>query len=573
MEESKATTATGVNDAPEIANSQGTIQAADPSEGATPNVLTGTAGASTAAGAATAKQGSAQDDPFCTLYVKGVTPGIGEPDLRAALETDGSIEKCIIPIGHDKKPTGIAFVKFYSREEALRVADLHKSVLVNGISLDISKYNGEAKDPVNQSAKFLNIPENYGREELITLFSSFGTVSEVKLNDDGDSGVVFYSTPGSVTKAVQTLNGKVMDGGKVFMVSADKNAEKHNNTQYNNLYVGNVSTYATEEEIRGVFSKFGEIESLLLPTRKIKNEAGELVDIRKPFIFISFKKSKNASDVIKELDTRTYWGKDLDIDYYDPNRKKTNKEKYNPSSTAAPSAPNQGVANEFFSAMANMMTQFSNMNMRGRGGMGGQGGNYRGGQSSNYRGRGGRGNPRGRGGQRGGHRGSNNYYNVRSQYDQPKPQYNGYPGAGVQSYGSMPPAMAPATQPMQAPSYVQPEVSMPQPPMGGSMPPMAGQQPPAPVVQDPTPVQDDDVNVLALPADQYKANENEIGTFLYTKIEVKHGEQMAGKMTGMFLDLSPEEIYQIIHDPATYERYIQEATEMINDEDAEEQAE
>lgn len=228
----------------------------------------------------------AENDKNCTVYIKGGTDKITEMDLFNALKSIGRICMVSIPRGVDRKPKGTAFVRFNRKEDALKVKD----VTVNDIELEISNYDDNQKDNANKSASFKNVPTGYGESELSELFGEYGEVNEVKLSSDGTTGTVFFSSSGSVLKAQQNLNGKQI-GDKIFYITPNETITKRAN-QYNNLYVGNVDINATEDDIRAEFGKYGEIESLLMPTRKD-------LGIRKPFIYISFKDSKAASEVIK----------------------------------------------------------------------------------------------------------------------------------------------------------------------------------------------------------------------------------------------------------------------------------
>ena len=46
----------------------------------------------------------AEDDPFCTLYIKGITEKLTEKDLTAALSTEGRICMASIPRDSSHKP-------------------------------------------------------------------------------------------------------------------------------------------------------------------------------------------------------------------------------------------------------------------------------------------------------------------------------------------------------------------------------------------------------------------------------------------------------------------------------------
>ena len=209
--------------------------------------------------------------------------------------------------------------------------------------------------------------------------------------------MVTYSNAGVVNKAIQGLNGKKLDDQTFFI--SETIDKKKKVTTYNNLYVGNVDPKVTEAEIREVFEKYGEIESLLMPTRTIIGDSGEKQTIRKNHIFIAFKDSKVASTVIKELDQRYIWNRNLDIDYYDIDRKKNAASRKAPAMAISPSQT-QDLMNVMINAFSMVLG-----NMRGgRGGYNSapSSGGYRGNQnSSSYNNRGTRGTRGGRGAPRG----------------------------------------------------------------------------------------------------------------------------------------------------------------------------
>lgn len=509
----------------------------------------------------------AEDDPFCTLYIKGITEKLTEKDLTAALSTEGRICMASIPRDSSHKPKGMSFIRFNRRVDALTAAEKHPTLTINDVALECSKFDGKAKETVNESATFKNIPDGYGQAELSELLSQYGTVANITINQEGSTGIVSFSTSGSVQKAVQSLNGKAI-GDKVFILAA-ADAEKKRAGNYNNLYVGNVDISVTEAEIREVFEKYGEIESLLMPTRKVKNDSDALIDIRKPYIYISFKDPKAASDVIKEMDTRTYWNRSLDIDYYDPDKRRKNFEKNAPVTQA-----NQTMIHEFANAMMTMMAQFSNMNMRGA--RGGYTGGYAGGaphRGSQYGGRGGgrgstRGGPRGsttRGG-RGAPRGApGGYYQAKSQYEHPKAYMGGAMGMPPMGGMSGPP---PISQPMVSHGYGHMDTGM------GHAPQMVASHPshvmPSqmshPTQKSATHISDEELEVLGFTVEEIPEHDNEIGTYLYNKIELSHGSNVAGRITGMFLDLPHEEIYSILHENEVYQKYVKDAEVLITSE-------
>jgi succinate dehydrogenase flavin-adding protein (antitoxin of CptAB toxin-antitoxin module) len=62
-------------------------------------------------------------------------------------------------------------------------------------------------------------------------------------------------------------------------------------------------------------------------------------------------------------------------------------------------------------------------------------------------------------------------------------------------------------------------------------------------------------------------SDNIIGTFLYNKLDPMCGQEAAGRITGMFLDLSFSDIFQIATEEEKFAEYYQEALVMIGKED------
>jgi len=500
----------------------------------------------------------AEEDPSCTLFIKGITEKVDEKDLNAALSTEGKICMTSIPKNEERKPTGIAFVRFNRKADALKAAEKYSTLEINDVKLECSKYAQQSKPRTlsTESATFKNFPTSYTEEEAYKMLSEYGQIAELNLDQATGTGTVSYSNHGSVTKAIQGLNGKKLED-QTFLIS-DNSEKKKKATQYNNLYVGNVDPNVTEEELRQEFSKYGEIESMLRPTRKITEFNGESKTVNKTHVFVSFKDSKAASDVIKELDGRSVWGRPLDINYYDP------EAKLGPNAKSKQNANQQmqDLAQSFMQAMVMAASMATNMN-RGRGGYGGPSQGYRG-SNPNYRGgsRGTRGVNRGGRGSRGTMRGGPpGGYQVRSQYEQKPPMMGAHippPMTGMPPMGYTP-AMHPAhsTHPhsMQVPS-----TQMQQIPQKMSAPAAA-------------PVSDNDIGVSLdeLSNMEQEERDNILGTFLYNKLEPLRGGDVAGKIAGMFLDLPTDEVYEIATQEETFQKYFGEALALIEKEGEQDQ--
>lgn len=446
--------------------------------------------------------------------------------------------------GANNEIVGTAFVRFNRKEDALKAAERRNILRIKDITLECSKYvpKDSPQKSVHsvESANFKNFPHGYTEAQARSILEQYGVISSLYLNTADGSGNVTYSTPGAVSKVIQGLNGCKLESNSEpqseispFLITS--NSERKTTKAYNNLYVGNVDPNVTEDEIREEFSKHGEIESLLRPTREITVESGEKKTLNKGFIYISFIDSKVASTVIKEMDGRTYWGRELDINYYDSERKKGYKAK------AKTSTHNYDeMASSFMNALATFASSMGSMN-RGRGGYGGYGGSNQGYRGNNYGrgGRGGRGTHRGRGsrGMRGGPPGG--HYQVRAQYEKP------IMGAHIQPMMGMPP---PGPPPVGFPPVGPPPVGVPNAGMAQSMGTQGGGgfgMEPAPQVNIPPPQIHQPMQPMVSPPAQEVSSvqspegeklveghsleqlikmensekENLIGTYLYNKLD------------------------------------------------------
>lgn len=131
--------------------------------------------------------------------------------------------------------------------------------------------------------------------------------------DDRETG------PKAAAAAVDDLNGKEINGKKLyvkqFLNKADREQEiqrdlmKYKNSKKKcNLFVKNIPDQCTDKDVRDLFGKFGEIESVrLFPKEKGKN----------PFCFVCFQKPDCAQKAKEELQNAEFMGRSLQINHYE----------------------------------------------------------------------------------------------------------------------------------------------------------------------------------------------------------------------------------------------------------------
>ena len=141
----------------------------------------------------------AEDDPFCTLFVKGITSAVDESDLNTALSVEGRI--CMVSILRNVKhqPVGSAFVRFNKKEDALRAAENHKELTVNEVKLSVEIYKPKQSKPkssINESASFKNVPSSYTEQDVFNMLSQHGPIANLEFNAESGTGSVSFSSHG-----------------------------------------------------------------------------------------------------------------------------------------------------------------------------------------------------------------------------------------------------------------------------------------------------------------------------------------------------------------------------------------
>ena len=83
-----------------------------------------------------------------------------------------------------------------------------------------------------------------------------------------------------------------------------------------NLYVGNLAFSATEEDLKEIFSEFGEIESVNLIKDKFSGQS-------KGFGFVEMPDNVEADKAIKALDGSMQQGRPIKVNQAKPRREKS----------------------------------------------------------------------------------------------------------------------------------------------------------------------------------------------------------------------------------------------------------
>lgn len=84
-----------------------------------------------------------------------------------------------------------------------------------------------------------------------------------------------------------------------------------------NMYIGNLSFNVTEEDLKALFSEYGEVESVNIVLDRFSKQS-------RGFGFVEMLNNSEADKAIKALNGNELKGKNIKISQSEPNRRKKN---------------------------------------------------------------------------------------------------------------------------------------------------------------------------------------------------------------------------------------------------------
>lgn len=167
------------------------------------------------------------------VFIKNLDETIDDKALRDIFIAFGRIASLKVAVdihGHSK---GYGYVQFETEESADEAIKKLNEKLIKGKQVYVSKYipRNERKLLDFKNVYFKNFPRHFTSDDLEELCNDFGTIvsAKVMMNEDGKSkgfGFVAFTSSESAKEAVAELNGKIINGDKLFAGRAKKKSER-----------------------------------------------------------------------------------------------------------------------------------------------------------------------------------------------------------------------------------------------------------------------------------------------------------------------------------------------------------
>lgn len=256
------------------------------------------------------------------LFIKNLDPDIEVSQLHDAFANFGEIISCKIPSdlvtkdGEKKYVSrGYGYVQFRNPDDAKQAMTDLKDASINGRPVEIQPFcRRQHQNPENTfvNCYIKNFPESFKDSDLKQLFEEYGTPVSCKImvDDNGKSkqfGFCSMSTHDEALKATENLNGREIEGLTISCGRAmtkaerqkeiEKQSEKWRRANYEkykgrNLYVRNFDENVNDEELKEIFSQFGELESVKVMRDKDGNS--------RKFGFVCYQTPEQAEDCIQK---------------------------------------------------------------------------------------------------------------------------------------------------------------------------------------------------------------------------------------------------------------------------------
>lgn len=217
------------------------------------------------------------------IFIKNLDKSIDNQALYETFSAFGHIVSCKVEVDQNAASKGYGYVHYETQEEADQAVAKVNGMLLNGKKVFVGPFKPKKERSAEESKqKFTNIfvknlDTAFTQEQLAQKFSEFGktTSAVIMTNEKGESkgfGFVNFENPEDAQKAVETLNGSLINGKPVYVGRAQKKHEREEElrqqrmeqlNKYNgiNIYIKNLDDSIDDDRLRQEFSKFGTITS------------------------------------------------------------------------------------------------------------------------------------------------------------------------------------------------------------------------------------------------------------------------------------------------------------------------
>ncbi|NXG11487.1 EPAB protein, partial [Sakesphorus luctuosus] len=212
--------------------------------------------------------------PLASLYVGDLHPDVTEAMLYEKFSPAGPIMS--IRVCRDiatRRSLGYAYINFQQPMDAERALDTMNFEVIKGRPVRImwsQRDPGLRKSGVG-NVFIKNLDDSIDNKALYDTFSTFGNILSCKVvcdeNGSRGYGFVHFETHEAATRAIETMNGMLLNDRKVFVGHFKSRKEREAEigekaVEFTNVYIKNFGEDMDDDRLRNIFSKFGKTLSV-----------------------------------------------------------------------------------------------------------------------------------------------------------------------------------------------------------------------------------------------------------------------------------------------------------------------
>ncbi|XP_063260997.1 polyadenylate-binding protein 1-like [Prinia subflava] len=253
--------------------------------------------------------------PLASLYVGDLHPDVTEAMLYEKFSPAGPIMS--IRVCRDmatRRSLGYAYINFQQPVDAERALDTMNFEVIKGRPIRImwsQRDPGLRKSGVG-NIFIKNLDDSIDNKALYDTFSTFGNILSCKVvcdeNGSRGYGFVHFETHEAATRAIETMNGMLLNDRKVFVGHFKSRKEREAEVgaraiEFTNVYIKNFGDDMDDDRLREIFSKFGKT----LSVKVMMDNSGR----SKGFGFVNFEKHEEAQKAVADMNGKELNGRVL----------------------------------------------------------------------------------------------------------------------------------------------------------------------------------------------------------------------------------------------------------------------